>query len=51
MARYGRKCTYVVIADGSDDEAAAQTHNFPFWKVSRQSDLSALYTALEMEFL
>ncbi|KAJ8681267.1 hypothetical protein QAD02_017054 [Eretmocerus hayati] len=51
MARFGRKCTYVVVGDGSDEEAAARAHNFPFWRVKNHSDLRALYNALEMDFL
>ncbi|XP_008208095.1 eyes absent homolog 4 isoform X2 [Nasonia vitripennis] len=51
MARFGRKCTYVVIGDGSDEEAAARFHNFPFWRIKSHSDMQALYNALEMDFL
>ncbi|XP_058801576.1 eyes absent homolog 4 isoform X2 [Phymastichus coffea] len=51
VARFGRKCTYVVIGDGSDEEAAARTHNFPFWRIKSHSDMQALYNALEMDFL
>ena len=51
MARFGRKCTYVVVGNGSDEEAAAHTHNFPFWRIKAHSDMQALYNALEMDFL
>ncbi|OXU23836.1 hypothetical protein TSAR_007461 [Trichomalopsis sarcophagae] len=51
MARFGRKCTYVVIGDGSDEEAAARFHHFPFWRIKSHSDMQALYNALEMDFL
>ncbi|KAG8249097.1 Eyes absent 1 [Homalodisca vitripennis] len=51
IARFGRKCTYVVVGDGQDEEAAAKTMNFPFWRISSHSDLAALYNALDMGFL
>ncbi|XP_012257253.2 eyes absent homolog 4 isoform X1 [Athalia rosae] len=51
VARFGRRCTYVVIGDGSDEETAARAHNFPFWRVNSHSDTQALYNALEMGFL
>ncbi|XP_011314552.1 eyes absent homolog 4 [Fopius arisanus] len=51
VAKFGRKCTYVVIGDGSDEETAARAHNFPFWKINSHSDTQALYNALEMGFL
>lgn len=51
MARFGRKCTYVVIGDGSDEETAARAHNFPFWRIKGHSDMQALHNALEMDFL
>lgn len=28
IARFGRKCTYVVIGDGQDEEAAAKAVSF-----------------------
>jgi eyes absent family protein 1 len=51
IARFGRKCTYVVIGDGPDEETAARAHNFPFWRIKSHSDMQALYNALEMDFL
>ncbi|KAF0748576.1 eyes absent 1-like, partial [Aphis craccivora] len=51
VQRYGRKCTYVVIGDGAEEERAARQMNFPFWRVSGHSDLRALYNALDMGFL
>jgi len=51
VSRFGRKCTYVVVGDGQDEEAAAKQLNFPFWRISSHSDTAALYNALEMDFL
>ncbi|UYV65330.1 EYA1 [Cordylochernes scorpioides] len=51
VARYGRKCTYVVVGDGRDEEAAAKQMGFPFWRVSGHSDLAALHHALELGHL
>ncbi|XP_076276395.1 eya transcriptional coactivator and phosphatase 2 isoform X1 [Lasioglossum baleicum] len=51
IARFGRRCTYVVIGDDSDEETAARAHNFPFWRINSHSDTQALYNALEMGFL
>ncbi|XP_063990697.1 eyes absent homolog 4 isoform X2 [Diachasmimorpha longicaudata] len=51
VAKFGRKCTYVVIGDSSDEETAARAHNFPFWRINSHSDTQALYNALEMGFL
>ncbi|CAD6997542.1 unnamed protein product, partial [Ceratitis capitata] len=51
MTRFGRKGTYVVIGDGTEEENAAKTYNFPFWRISSHSDIRALYTALDMGFL
>ncbi|XP_012273894.1 eyes absent homolog 4 isoform X2 [Orussus abietinus] len=51
IARFGRKCTYVVIGDGSDEETAARTNSFPFWRITALSDLVALYKALEYGLL
>lgn len=49
--RFGRKSTYVVIGDGPEEEKAAKTLTFPYWRISSHSDIRALYTALDMEFL
>ncbi|KAK0177580.1 hypothetical protein PV328_001618 [Microctonus aethiopoides] len=51
VAKFGRRCTYVVIGDGTDEENAARAHNFPFWRINSHSDTQALYNALEMGFL
>ncbi|XP_050526642.1 eyes absent homolog 1-like [Daktulosphaira vitifoliae] len=51
VARFGRKCTYVVIGDGHEEENAARQLNFPFWRISSRNDLAALYNALDMGFL
>ncbi|KAJ8923873.1 hypothetical protein NQ315_006649, partial [Exocentrus adspersus] len=51
ITRFGRKCTYVVIGDGQDEEAAAKSLNFPFWRITSHSELAALYNALDMDFL
>nr|CEH19755.1 Cs-eyesabsent [Cupiennius salei] len=48
LSRFSRKCTYVVIGDGRDEEHAAKQMNFPFWRVSSHSDLAALYHALHL---
>ncbi|KPJ18458.1 Developmental protein eyes absent [Papilio machaon] len=49
--RFGERCTYVVIGDGKDEEAAAKNKNYPFWRISGHSDIAALYNALDMGFL
>jgi eyes absent homolog 1 len=41
----------VVVGDAQDEEKAAKTLNFPFWRISSHKDIKALYTALEMGFL
>lgn len=51
VTRFGRKCTYVVIGDGQDEESAAKALNFPFWRISGHSEIAALYNALDMDFL
>ncbi|XP_064607276.1 eyes absent homolog 4-like isoform X5 [Liolophura sinensis] len=51
VSRFGRKCTYVVVGDGRDEEAAAKQMNWPFWRVSNHSDLAALHHALDLNYL
>nr|SVE92913.1 EOG090X0398 [Moina brachiata] len=51
VSRFGRKCTYVVVGDGRDEENAAKQMNFPFWRISSHQDSAALYNALDMGFL
>ncbi|KAF6029913.1 EYA4 [Bugula neritina] len=49
--RFGRKCTYVVIGDGRDEEVSAKQLNWPFWRVTTHSDLAALHHALDLGYL
>jgi len=51
LSRFGRKCTYVVVGDGRDEEAASKQMNWPFWRISNHSDLAALHHALDLDFL
>ncbi|CAG7723636.1 unnamed protein product [Allacma fusca] len=51
VSRFGRKCTYVVVGDGRDEEHAAKQMNFPFWRISGHSDAVALFNALDMGYL
>ncbi|XP_013418563.1 eyes absent homolog 1 isoform X4 [Lingula anatina] len=51
VSRFGRKCTYVVVGDGRDEEAAAKQMNWPYWRVSNHSDLAALHHALDLGYL
>ncbi|XP_014281324.1 eyes absent homolog 1 isoform X2 [Halyomorpha halys] len=52
VSRFGKKkCTYVVIGDGIEEENAAKEMDFPFWRVSTHSDLIALYCALDKGYL
>ncbi|KAK6179505.1 hypothetical protein SNE40_011845 [Patella caerulea] len=51
VSRYGRKCTYVVVGDGRDEETAAKQMTWPFWRISNHSDLAALHHALDLNYL
>ncbi|KAL8572503.1 hypothetical protein ACOMHN_019542 [Nucella lapillus] len=51
VSRFGRKCTYVVVGDGRDEELAAKQMNWPFWRISSHSDLAALHHALDLNYL
>ncbi|XP_025111355.1 eyes absent homolog 1-like [Pomacea canaliculata] len=51
VSRFGRKCTYVVVGDGRDEESAAKQMNWPFWRISNHSDLAALHHALDLSYL
>ncbi|XP_076440585.1 protein phosphatase EYA1-like isoform X3 [Babylonia areolata] len=51
VSRFGRKCTYVVVGDGRDEESAAKQMNWPFWRVANHSDLAALHHALDLGYL
>jgi hypothetical protein len=37
--------------DGKDEEVAAKTMNFPFWRINSHSDLIAFYNALDMGYM
>ena len=41
----------IVSGDGKDEEVAAKTMNFPFWRISSHSDIVAFYNALDMGFM
>ncbi|RUS83181.1 hypothetical protein EGW08_009038 [Elysia chlorotica] len=51
VSRFGRKCTYVVVGDGRDEESASKQMNWPFWRISNHSDLAALHHALDLGYL
>jgi len=51
VQRFGRRSTFVVIGDGSDEEMAAKQMNFPFWRINGHNDLAALNNALDMQFI
>uniref|UniRef100_A0A2C9KCI9 Eyes absent homolog n=1 Tax=Biomphalaria glabrata TaxID=6526 RepID=A0A2C9KCI9_BIOGL len=51
VSRFGRKCTYVVVGDGRDEESASKQMNWPFWRISNHSDLAALHHALDLNYL
>ncbi|KRX99328.1 Eyes absent -like protein 1 [Trichinella pseudospiralis] len=51
LHRFGKKCTYVVVGDGREEEVAAKQLQFPFWRVTNHSDLLALHHALELGHL
>jgi len=40
-----------VAGDGKDEEVAAKTMNFPFWRINAHSDLIAFYNALDMGYM
>ena len=46
-----RWAAFFFSGDGSDEEMAAKTMNFPFWRVSSHTDLAALNNALDMQFI
>ncbi|CAB4012208.1 eyes absent homolog 2-like isoform X1 [Paramuricea clavata] len=49
--RFGRKCTYIVVGDGRDEELASKQMNFPFWRISNHQDLINLHHALDLGHL
>nr|SVE85394.1 EOG090X0398 [Daphnia pulicaria] len=51
VSRFGRKCTYVVVGDGRDEESAAKQLNFPFWRIASHQDSAALYNALDLGYM
>jgi len=51
VQRFGRRSTFVVVGDGSDEEMAAKQMNFPFWRINGHNDLAALNNALDMQFI
>ena len=42
---------FQITGDGSDEEMAAKSMNFPFWRITSHSDLQALNNALDMQFI
>nr|CAH8870580.1 unnamed protein product [Trichobilharzia regenti] len=50
-SRFGRKCTYVVIGDGKEEEEASKQFHWPFWRINTHSDLVALNHALDLGYL
>ncbi|XP_035715783.1 eyes absent homolog 2 isoform X2 [Folsomia candida] len=51
VSRFGRKCTYIVLGDGKDEEKAAKQMTFPFWRISTHNDVGSLFNALDMSYL
>lgn len=51
VTRFGRKCSYVAVGDGQDEETAAKALNIPFWRISGHNDAIKMYEALSMDFL
>ncbi|KAK4467465.1 hypothetical protein MN116_009021 [Schistosoma mekongi] len=51
LSRFGRKCIYVVIGDGKEEEDAAKQFHWPFWRMNTHSDLIALNHALDLGYL
>ncbi|XP_032233587.1 eyes absent homolog 1 isoform X2 [Nematostella vectensis] len=51
LNRFGKKCTYIVVGDGRDEETASRQMNFPFWRVNTHSDLINLHHALDLGHL
>jgi len=49
--KFGKKATYVVIGRSRDEEQAAKSHHFPFWRIAARQDLVALHHALDMGHL
>ncbi|XP_055330585.1 eyes absent homolog 1-like [Paramacrobiotus metropolitanus] len=51
LNRFGRKCTYVVVGSGHEEETAAKQMNFPFWRVECFNHLVALRHAINEQHL
>ncbi|XP_078362362.1 uncharacterized protein LOC144646591 isoform X6 [Oculina patagonica] len=49
--RFGKKCTYVVVGDGRDEEMASKQMGFPFWRIGTHTDLINLHHALDLGHL
>ena len=51
IQRFGRKCSYVCVGDGKDEEQAAKVLDMPFWRINTQSDYIAFLQALDLDYL
>ena len=55
LVSFYKKYFIVLLAffpgDGNDEEVAAKTMNFPFWRITAHSDLIAFANALDMGFM
>ncbi|XP_065183172.1 eyes absent homolog 3-like isoform X2 [Sycon ciliatum] len=50
-ARFGGKCTYLVIGNGGEEEAASRKLDLIFWPIRKVSDHQALLQALSLEHM
>ncbi|XP_065842953.1 eyes absent homolog 2-like [Oscarella lobularis] len=50
-ARFGSKCTYIVVGSGKEEEASSKKMGLPFWRIQCHSDLHALHFALKLGHL
>ena len=50
-AFYNLYCDVLYPGDGSDEEQAAKTLSFPFWRISSHNDLAALNLAIEKQLI
>lgn len=51
QSRFGRKCTYVVVGNGREEEVSSKQLGFPFWRITNHGDLINLQQALELGHL
>ncbi|OQR66646.1 developmental protein eyes absent-like [Tropilaelaps mercedesae] len=51
LAKFGKKCTYIVVGGSKEDESSSKALNLPFWRINQHSDLEALHYALELGHL